>query len=638
MKIRKLIAAALSLFMLGVSVRYNVPAVKAFYIIPDAAEGEIMTYDVWSYTENDDGTINIVDCSSTDEEIVFPAELDGKKVRAIKGVLSNEPSYNKTIKSAVISEGIEEVGYFAFGECMKLENVILPEGLKELDYKSFSYCTALESITIPESVEKIGVDAFMSCKKMDSVTIPENVSLIDVGAFDYCSNLKNVYIMNPYCSFANGEIISINEDICFDGTPCNLHGLKGSTTEEYARIWNHSFFVLASDYISITKQSEDVYFQPGDETVHLSVKAESFYDKPLSYSWSLYLPDKEKWYEIQSTDSGEYDMPSFYAGGWTKDEDGAKVLCEVISGNTTREAKQITLHFVDEGSIQITQQPPEIVYFDTYDSAHISLQAEGKDLCYSWYVKSAGFSNYILYDEFAESEWTGSFDFTGLSENGLQESFDGATMYCKVWNRQGAVAESRYFILKKYQGDVDRNISIRMPEVGETYAHYMANVNSIVPAELIIGDEYFGIIPKDASGNYIPGVGYMNDDDVFKAGQRYEFCLKMYLPEYVSPMAIYQFYGKGLIVNGEEHGAADTLDEEELYFWDYWTTPVLEGGLLEGDVNADGKFNISDVVLMQKWLLAVPDTDLVDWKAGDLCEDDKLNVFDLCQMRKMLIK
>ena len=58
---------------------------------------------------------------------------------------------------------------------------------------------------------------------------------------------------------------------------------------------------------------------------------------------------------------------------------------------------------------------------------------------------------------------------------------------------------------------------------------------------------------------------------------------------------------------------------------------------LMGDVNADGKFDIADVVLLQKWLLAVPDTKLTDWKAADLCENDKLNVFDLCLMRRKLI-
>ena len=57
-----------------------------------------------------------------------------------------------------------------------------------------------------------------------------------------------------------------------------------------------------------------------------------------------------------------------------------------------------------------------------------------------------------------------------------------------------------------------------------------------------------------------------------------------------------------------------------------------------GDVNADGALTISDVVLLQKWLLAVPDTQLADWKAADFNGDQTLNVFDLCQMRYNLLK
>ena len=57
-----------------------------------------------------------------------------------------------------------------------------------------------------------------------------------------------------------------------------------------------------------------------------------------------------------------------------------------------------------------------------------------------------------------------------------------------------------------------------------------------------------------------------------------------------------------------------------------------------GDVNSDGEFTVADVILFQKWLLAVPDTHLADWKMADFCEDDKLNVFDLCLMKKELLK
>ena len=57
-----------------------------------------------------------------------------------------------------------------------------------------------------------------------------------------------------------------------------------------------------------------------------------------------------------------------------------------------------------------------------------------------------------------------------------------------------------------------------------------------------------------------------------------------------------------------------------------------------GDVNADGVFSIADAVIMQKWLLAAPDVMLADWKAGDLCDDNTINVFDLCLMKKLLME
>lgn len=56
--------------------------------------------------------------------------------------------------------------------------------------------------------------------------------------------------------------------------------------------------------------------------------------------------------------------------------------------------------------------------------------------------------------------------------------------------------------------------------------------------------------------------------------------------------------------------------------------------MVQGDINADGKFDIADIVTLKKWILAVPDTELANWKAADLCEDGRLNVFDLCVMKQ----
>lgn len=67
------------------------------------------------------------------------------------------------------------------------------------------------------------------------------------------------------------------------------------------------------------------------------------------------------------------------------------------------------------------------------------------------------------------------------------------------------------------------------------------------------------------------------------------------------------------------------------------TNQIVVPQKIRGDVNADGKFNISDVVLLQKWILALNATNLPDWKAADLNNDDRLNSADLAIMKRELI-
>ncbi|MBR5683767.1 MAG: discoidin domain-containing protein [Ruminococcus sp.] len=57
---------------------------------------------------------------------------------------------------------------------------------------------------------------------------------------------------------------------------------------------------------------------------------------------------------------------------------------------------------------------------------------------------------------------------------------------------------------------------------------------------------------------------------------------------------------------------------------------------VKGDVNGDGAFSAADLVTMQHFLLG--SGRLANWKNGDLCQDNRIDVFDLCIMRKLLIK
>lgn len=68
--------------------------------------------------------------------------------------------------------------------------------------------------------------------------------------------------------------------------------------------------------------------------------------------------------------------------------------------------------------------------------------------------------------------------------------------------------------------------------------------------------------------------------------------------------------------------------------------PPLAGDIAppDGDVNGDGSLSVADVVSLQKWLLNAPDAELYNWRAADLYNDGKLDVFDLTLMKKALVE
>lgn len=93
------------------------------------------------------------------------------------------------------------------------------------------------------------------------------------------------------------------------------------------------------------------------------------------------------------------------------------------------------------------------------------------------------------------------------------------------------------------------------------------------------------------------------------------------------------FTGWGGDISGTETTVTVTLREAMSI-----TANFGERQSIRGDVNADGAVDTLDIITLQKWLLAVPDTKLPDGKAADLYEDGIIDIYDLSMLKRELLK
>ena len=118
-----------------------------------------------------------------------------------------------------------------------------------------------------------------------------------------------------------------------------------------------------------------------------------------------------------------------------------------------------------------------------------------------------------------------------------------------------------------------------------------------------------------------------------------------------------QYNGKRISVTDVRSYLAATEDEEygeiDVYFirtdntlWSlrFWTGEFAKAAAIEttpavaGDANGDGTLNTADAVLLQKWLLGMPDSDPVDPEAADMNGDHSVDAKDLTLLKQALLQ
>ena len=100
----------------------------------DENEMENISFNPFSYVIQDGAAI-ITSYSGSAEKITVPSTIVKTSVKKI-----GEFAFSSSVRSIIISEGIEEIDWFAFSKCENLQEIYIPASVKLIGYGAFDGC------------------------------------------------------------------------------------------------------------------------------------------------------------------------------------------------------------------------------------------------------------------------------------------------------------------------------------------------------------------------------------------------------------------------------------------------------------------------------------------------------------------
>ncbi len=166
-------------------------------------EARAETFGDFNYTlTNHKENIKIEKYLGSDEEVVIPEEIEGKKVLTIGGAAF---SGRNDITSVTIPNTVTGISGMAFSGCTGLEVMILPDSVTTIGSFAFSNCSSLVAVSFPDGLETIDAGAFTNCSSLKNVTIPAGVITINSLAFSGCTSLASLKVSEDNRVFDSRE-------------------------------------------------------------------------------------------------------------------------------------------------------------------------------------------------------------------------------------------------------------------------------------------------------------------------------------------------------------------------------------------------------------------------------------------------
>lgn len=145
--------------------------------------------------------------------VIFSNSVTRIPAHMFRNNSSNYTDYLR-VNSVIVGNSVEEIGKYAFYNCVDLKTVEFGE---------------------ISAVKTIGDFAFSNCKQIERIVLPDTVTNVAYCAFSDCSSLSDLTLNNTVCE------IYLNKETMGDPSTTVLHGLYDSTLQAYAEKYGYRF-------------------------------------------------------------------------------------------------------------------------------------------------------------------------------------------------------------------------------------------------------------------------------------------------------------------------------------------------------------------------------------------------------------
>jgi len=394
---------------------------------PEVTEAESVEPEIQLITVQAEAKASVVESGTCGENLSWELNSDGLLTISGEGKMDDfiysggesahfkfapwraDDDLYKAVKKVVIESGVTYVGDYAFCELPnltsasiatsvqafgngvfcgdgKLAKVNIPDGVTSIPKSMFSDCFGLKSISIPDSVTQIGESAFETCG-FTSIKLPSGLTEISGRAFQF-SALTSIVIPEG--------VTAIDQD-AFN----NCEKLKSITLPKSLLTISPRAF----------QDSAIVTITIPENVTHIGNNALSCSDLKTIY-FTGNAPDMDPYVFEYTTATAYYPKANTT---WTN------AVLQDYGGNITWSAQT---------PLVITRQP-ESVTVKYGQKAAVTVEAEGTDLTYQWYIAKKGSSKF-----YKSSITTNTYKTT------MTDSVDGRKVYCVITDKDGKTVKS----------------------------------------------------------------------------------------------------------------------------------------------------------------------------------------------------